>query len=190
MLTSTSLPCSFCIADKSLRLVNFSRSTSASSADIFSGALQMELPYSQASLVQRRQVMLSSRKILQAAFPFVEEQQWVEALDDLQLPLHLTTEEVTLYRDGLTTLIRYLVACYPTVPLAYPPDSNMLAHADIDPLAPKHQIKQTYAIYVSLAEQLNRVSYWRRKPRTWFVNRALTQLLSRYPETLIPLPKE
>ena len=48
----------------------------------------------------------------------LEDKQWIQALDDLQLPLHLTVEEATLYRDEFTTIVRTGTVC--KVALRYP----------------------------------------------------------------------
>jgi hypothetical protein len=93
--------------------------------------------------------------------------------------------QATLLPDGLATLVHYLEAQYrsrPAVGAAPMPLDSAL-------LAAEPTTKYTYAIRNSLAEQLERVSYWRRQPRTWFLNWALTQLLSQYPEASIPVPE-
>jgi len=131
--------------------------------------------------------MVLARQILQAAYPFLAEWQWVQALEELRLPLHCTVEEATLSRDGLTTLVRYLAAYYPTVPATDPALAPAPIPAPIpmpmptpmptDPPARELRVKQTCDIRASLMEQLKRVCCWRRKSRTWFVNQALDQLL-------------
>ena len=42
---------------------------------------------------------------------------------------------------------------------------------------------------LELGKQLERASYWRRRPRTWLVDKALTQLLRQYPESLTHSPR-
>jgi hypothetical protein len=92
--------------------------------------------------------------------------------------------QATFLPDGLASLVHYLEAQYRPQPIAgapMPPDSALLAG--------EPTLKYTYAIRNSLAEQLERVSYWRRQPRTWFINWVLTQLLSQYLEASIPVPE-
>ena len=61
-------------------------------------------PYAEMTPDQRYQVLVLVRQLLQAAFPWLEEWQWVQALDDLQLPVYTTGEAVFFYATGLTTL--------------------------------------------------------------------------------------
>jgi hypothetical protein len=150
---------------------------------------QALLPYGQASPFQRAQSLRSARSILDAAYPFLGPTQWYQALDFLQLPLHVNGGQTTFLPDGLATLVHFLEAQYrprsaaglPGFPATVPSDSTLLA---AEPTT-----KQTYAIRNSLVEQLARVSYWRRQPQTSFINLALTQLLSQYQEANMPLPE-
>lgn len=150
---------------------------------------QALVPYAQASPFQRGQGLRGARGILDAAYPFLGPAQWHQALDYLQLPLHVRGGQATFLPDGLATLVHYLEAQYrPQSPAGssgfaatLPPDSALLAG--------EPTTKHTYAIRNSLAQQLDRVSYWRRQPRAWFVNWALTQLLSQYPEASTPVPE-
>ena len=189
MLTPSYARCAACVANEPPRAVRFPRAVPAAAP-----APASWRPYPEASPDQRRQAMVLARQILQAAYPFLAEWQWVQALEELRLPLHCTVEEATLSRDGLTTLVRYLAAYYPTVPVADPAVAPAPAPAPTptptDPPARELRVKQTCDIRASLMEQLERVCYWRRKSRTWFVNQALDQLLRQCPEALTPLPEE
>jgi len=197
MLTPSYARCAACVANEPPRAVRFPRTVPAAAP-----APASWRPYPEASPDQRRQAMFLARQILQAAYPFLAEWQWVQALEELRLPLHCTVEEATLSRDGLTTLVRYLAAYYPTVPVAGPAGAPAPAPTPMpiptpiptptptDPPARELRVKQTCDIRASLMEQLERVCYWRRKSRTWFVNQALDQLLRQCPEALTPLPEE
>ena len=153
---------------------------------------QAVVPYAQASPFQRAQGLRSARVILDAAYLFLAPAQWQQALDYLQLPLHMSGGQATFLPDGLGALVHYLEAQYrpqstngvPSFTAPGRPDAALLL------LAEEPATKQTHAIRNSLTEKLVRVSYWRRQPRTWFVNAALAQLLSQYPEALIPVPDD
>ena len=191
MLTPPYVRCATCVANEPPRAVRFPRAVPAAAP-----APALWRPYPEASPDQRRQAMALARQILQAAYPFLAEWQWVQALEELRLPLHCTVEEATLSRDGLTTLVRYLAAYYPTMPVADPVVAPAPAPTPTPTLMPTDpptrelRVKQTCDIRTSLMEQLKRVCYWRRRSRTWFVNQALDQLLRQYPEALTPLPEE
>jgi hypothetical protein len=149
---------------------------------------QVLVPYGQALPFQRAQGLRSARSILDAAYPFLGPAQWHEALDFLQLPLHVSGGQATFLPDGLATLVHYLEAQYrprltdglPGFPARMAPNSVLLT---AEPTT-----KHTYAIRNSLLEQLVRLSYWRRRPQNWFINLALAQLLSQCPEANRPLP--
>jgi hypothetical protein len=147
------------------------------------------VPYHEASPIQRHQALVWVRQILQAAYPFVEAGQWDQALQELRLPLYPAVEGATLYDEGLTTLVQYLAACYPTTPAARPYTSTMSAPVEVEPPVDEPTVKQTYDIRVSLAEQLRCASYWQRRPQRWFLDQALVQLLSQYEEAITPVPK-
>jgi hypothetical protein len=61
--------------------------------------------YTQASPFQRAQALRSARYILDAAYHFLATAQWHQALDYLQLPLHVRGGQATLLPDGLATLV-------------------------------------------------------------------------------------
>jgi len=187
MLLPSSRRCAACVASTSVRAVRFARAAPARARTGAAEAARM-VPYHEASPVQRHQAMVWVRQILQAAYPFVGAEQWDQALEDLRLPLYPAVEGATLYYEGLTTLVQYLAACYPTTPAARPSVSTMSAPVEVEPPVEEPTIKQTYDIRVSLAEQLHCVSYWQRRPRRWFLDQALVQLLSQYEEALIPIP--
>lgn len=190
MLTPSSARCTACVANTPPQIVRFPRAAPASAPAASSPAPPVRRPYHETTPAQRQQVMVLVRGILRAAYPFLEERQWVQALDDLQLPLYTTGEEAFLYAKGLTTLVQYLAAYFPTVPVTSRSASPTPAPAEATPPVPEPLVKQTYAIRAALAEQLDRVSYWKRKPRTWFVNQALTHWLDQYPEAHTSLPEE
>ena len=156
------------------------------------GGAQAFVPYAQASLFQRAQGLRSARVILDAAYLFLGPAQWQQALDYLQLPLHVRGGQATFLPDGLGALVHYLEAQYrpqstngvPSFTAPGRPDAALLL------LGEEPATKQTHAIRNSLTEKLVRVSYWRRQPRTWFVNAALAQLLSQYLEAHIPVPED
>ncbi|RZK87699.1 MAG: hypothetical protein EOO62_38795 [Hymenobacter sp.] len=148
------------------------------------------VPYLQSSTFQRAQGLRSARVILDAAYLFLEPAQWQQALDYLQLPLHVRGGQATFLPDGLGALVHYLEAQYRPKPTGELPGFTAPGRPDaaLRLLADEPRTKQTHAIHNSLIEQLVRVSHWRRQSRTWFVNAALAQLLSQYPEALLPVP--
>lgn len=153
-----------------------------------SGA-QAFLPYAQASPFQRAQGLRSARAILEAAYLFLSPAQWQQALDHLQLPLHVSGGQAAFLPDGLGVLVHYLEAHYRPPSAGGPLSSATPGRLNAALLAEEPTTKHTYSIRNSLVEQLIRVSYWRRQSRTWFINVALAQLLSQYPEASIPLPE-
>lgn len=150
------------------------------------------VPYAQASPFQRAQGLRSAQVILDAAYLFLEPAQWQQALDYLQLPLHVRGGQATFLPDGLGALVHYLEAQYRSQSTSGLPAFTAPGRPDaaLRLLAEEPRTKQTHAIHNSLIEKLVRVSHWRRQPRTWFVNAALAQLLSQYPEALLPVPGE
>ena len=177
MLTPSPAHCTPCMADTPPQVVRFPATPTRPSP--------AWLPYAEALPAQRHQMMVLMRQILQAAYPTLQEPQWVRALEELQLPLYRSSEEVILYCEALTTLVQYLAACYPTVPMTDVFASPVPLPADDG----KKPGKQTFNIPAGLALQLKRVGYWKRKPCGWLVNQALAQLLRQYPEALEPLPE-
>lgn len=178
-----SVRCTPCIAHTPPQLIRFPAAAPLSPPTIPSPEW---LSYAEALPAQRHQVMVRSRQILQAAYPALQEPQWVQALEELQLPLHISNGEVILYCEALTTLVQYLAACYPTGPVldifASPvplPDDNG-----------QEPGKQTFSIPAGLALQLKRVGYWKREPVGWLVQQALALLLPQYPEAFVPTPRE
>lgn len=156
------------------------------------GSAQALVPYAQTTPFQRAQGLRSAQVILDAAYPFLVPAQWQQALDYLQLPLYVRGGQATFLSDGLGTLVHYLEAQYRPQPTGELPDfiTPRRPDAALLLLPEEPTTKQTHAIRNSLIKKLVRVSYWRRQPRTWFVNAALAQLLSQYPEALIPVPEE
>jgi hypothetical protein len=147
------------------------------------------VPYTQSTPFQRAQGLRSARVILDAAYLFLTPAQWQQALDYLQLPLHVRGGQATFLPDGLGALVHYLEAQYRPQSAGGLPGSAVPGQLDAALLPEEPKTKQTYAIRNSLTEQLIRVSFWRRQPRTWFVNVALAQLLSQYAEASTPLPE-
>lgn len=186
MLAPSPIRCATCVASAPLQVIRFSPAGPVSPPAAASPPQTAWLPYHAALPAQRHQTMVLMRRIMQATYPFLEEAQWVQALEELQLPLCFYGGEVTLQREGLTTLVQYLAACYPTVPatdiftspVPLPEDEN------------EDQRNQTFSIYTSVALQLKRVGYWKRAPVGWLVNQALALLLRQYPEALKPTPRE
>ena len=146
------------------------------------------VPYTQATPFQRAQGLRSARVILDAAYLFLTQAQWQQALDYLQLPLHVSGGQATFLTDGLGTLVHYLEAQYRPQSAGGLLGSATPGRLDATSLPEEPTTKQTYAIRNSLTEQLIRVSFWRRQTRTWFINVALAQLLSQYAEASTPLP--
>ena len=155
-------------------------------------SFQALVPYLQASPFQRAQGLRSARVILDAAYLFLEPAQWQQALDYLQLPLHVRGGQATFLPDGLGALVHYLEAQYRSQSTSGLPAFTAPGRPDaaLRLLAEEPTTKQTHAIRNSLIEKLVRVCHWRRQSRTWFVNAALAQLLSQYPEALIPVPED
>ncbi len=116
--------------------------------------------------------------------------QWQQALDYLQLPLHMSGGQATFLPDGLGALVHYLEAHYRSQSTGELSGSAAPGRPDAALLAGEPTTKQTYAIRHSLIEKLGRLSYWRRQPRSWFINVALAQLLHQYPEAHTPAPKD
>lgn len=150
------------------------------------------VPYTQASPFQRAQGLRSARVILDAAYLFLEPAQWQQALDYLQLPLHVRGGQATFLPDGLGALVHYLETQYRSQSTSGLSAFTAPGRPDaaLRLLAEEPTTKQTHAIRNSLIEKLVRVSHWRRQSRTWFVNAALAQLLSQYPEALHPVPRD
>ncbi len=148
-------------------------------------SLPLLLPYAQASAFQRTQALNGARQVLDAAYPFLNYSQWQHALDQLQLPLQVTADQAGLTHDGLATLVQYLAAQYRT-PAAS--GSWLPGSPAGSPVANKSR-KQTYSLSPEVTEQLARVSYWCRIPKSQLVNEALAQWLSQHPEASLPLPE-
>ena len=90
--------------------------------------------------------------------------------------------------DGLSELARYLE----TVTSPAQTDFIDAPISDTKLPLPKGEShlksKNTYSIRAEVVESLNRVSFWRRKNKSALVTLALTQFLSQYPESRIPIP--
>ena len=183
MLTPVPAHCTPCVADNPPQLVRF---PAAAPAVTSTTPLPVWLPYQVALPAQRQQLLVLVRQILQAAYPTLQELQWVQALEELQLPLRLFGEEVVLYCEGLTTLVQYLAACYPA---GSTPDV-FLSPAPLPSNEGQKPATQTFSIPAGLALQLRRVGYWKRADYAWLVNQALAQLLGQYPEAAVPTPHE
>ena len=186
MLTPSPIRCATCVARAPLQVIRFPHAAPAATPAAASPPRTAWLPYHEARPTQRYQTMVLARRVVQAAYPFLEEAQWVQALEALRLPLCLDEGEVTLQRDGLTTLVQYLAACYPTVPTTDIFASPVPLPGD-NGGEPR---KQTFSIAAGLALQLKRVGYWKREPVAWLVQQALALLLRQYPEAFKPTPHE
>jgi hypothetical protein len=186
MLTPSPIRCATCVASAPLQVIRFPHAAPASPPAAASPPRTAWLPYDEALPTQRYQTMVLARQVIQAAYPFLEEAQWVQALEELRLPLCLYEGEVTLQRDRLTTLVEYLAACYPTVPAA----DIFASPVPLPDDEAQDSRNQTFSISVGVALQLKRVSYWKRVPVGWLVNQALALLLRQYPEAWKPTPRE
>jgi len=155
------------------------------------GKPQLLVPYALASPFQRAQGLRGARVILDAAYPFLSIGQWQQVLDYLQLPLHVCGSQVAFLPDGLGNLVHYLEAQYRPKPAGNPAPTGTAASGRPEVTLPTEEstTKQTYAIRNSLTEMLDRLSYWRRQPRAGFVNSALAQFLTQYPEASTPIPE-
>jgi len=149
------------------------------------------LPYAEASPWQRHQALLSARQVLDAAYSFLSQDEWVQALDQMQPALQFLADQIVVSYPGLATLVYYLETHYRPAAAAAPgalPIGNS-SPAGMLPAGKGKQKKQTYAVYADLLTQLARVSYWRRRPISQLVNEALAQLLRQYPEAHQPVPE-
>jgi hypothetical protein len=182
-MLAPSVRCTPCVANTPPQVVRFPAAAPASPPITPSPEW---LPYPEASPAQRHQLVVLTRQVLQAAYPTLQEQQWVQALEELQLPLYICREGVTLYGEALTTLVQYLATCYPTVP-ATDIFASPVPLPDDNGQEPR---KQTFSIPAGLALQLKRVGYWKREPVAWLVQQALARLLRQYPEAFKPTPHE
>ncbi len=182
MLTPSVL-CTPCIANTPPQVVRFPTPAPVSPP---TNPSPVWLPYTEALPGQRHQMMVLTRQILQAAYPSLHEQQWVQALDALQLPLYVSREDVILYCEALTTLVQYLATCYPSVP-ATDIFASPVPFPDDDGKKPS---KQTFSIPAGLTLQLKRLGYWKRESYGGLVNQALALLLRQYPEAFKPTPRE
>ncbi|RZK31160.1 MAG: hypothetical protein EOO61_18380 [Hymenobacter sp.] len=146
------------------------------------------LPYIQASPAQLSQAIISAREALGPYYPSLDWSHWHQAFKALQPALKLEAGQASMTPDGLSELARYLE----TVTSPAQPDSTDAPISDTKlPLlkGESHlKSKNTYSIRAEVVESLNRVSFWRRKNKSALVTLALTQFLSQYPESRIPIP--
>ncbi|RZJ92978.1 MAG: hypothetical protein EOO60_06585 [Hymenobacter sp.] len=136
------------------------------------------LPLSSASAPQLTQAITTASRALAPYYPTLTWAQWQQAFIALQLPLRVTGQQVVTTALGLSGLIQYLETQY--LPASQSPIPTMPK--------PQRGIKRTYDMQLEVLESLERVSYWLRKNKSALVNKALLQLLARYPESQIPVP--
>ncbi|WP_125916517.1 hypothetical protein [Hymenobacter coccineus] len=155
------------------------------------------IPCAQASPAQLTQALLSARQVLRPYYPALTWPQWHQAFKHLQPLLQLDANQATATSEGLTDLARYFEDQHPfSAPLAPLPPASTAAPlgAAAVPLPPqagqRREKKQTYTFCTDVLESLSRASFWRRESKSALVNRALTQLLERYPESCVPIPAQ
>jgi hypothetical protein len=146
------------------------------------------LLYAHASPAQLSQAIITAREALFPYYPSLDWPQWHQAFKALEPTLKLEAGQVTMTPEGLSELALHLETLI--LPVGAAP-ANQLAHkpepAQLRELLPQ-EAKKTYLIRVEILESLSRVSFWRRESKSALVNLALTQFLSQYPESQIPIP--
>jgi len=140
------------------------------------------MPYNQASSAQLSQAIITAREALDPYYPGLTWSQWHHAFKTVQPLLKSETGQITPTFEGLSELARHFEAL--ALPLA-----SVTAVTDLPTQgAETHQkAKKTYSLELDVLESLERLSYWRRKDKSTLVNLALSQLLSQYPESQIPI---
>ena len=145
------------------------------------------LPYVQASPAQLSQTIISAREALGPYYPSLDWSHWHQAFRALGPVLKLEAGQASMTPDGLNELARHLE----TVASPAGADSPTSPINNAESLLPKGEshlkVKHTYSIQAEVVESLNRVSFWRRESKSALVNLALTQFLSQYPESQIPI---
>jgi hypothetical protein len=146
------------------------------------------LLYAQASPAQLSQAIITAREALGPYYPSLDWPHWHQAFRELEPSLKLEAGQITMTLEGLNELARHLEAMI--LPVDVMPTSSIprATWAPQSGEAPHQEVKKTYSIKVEVLESLNRVSFWRRERKVALVNLALTQFLSQYPESQIPIP--
>jgi len=145
------------------------------------------LPYVQASPAQLSQAIISAREALGPYYPALNWSHWHQAFKALEPVLKLEAGQASMTPDGLNELARYLETVASPAGIDSLTSSINNAESPLSKGQSHLKVKNTYSIQAEVVESLNRVSFWRRKTKSALVNLALTQFLSQYPESQIPI---